>query len=73
MWVVGAGVFGGGLRGRLRRRGDGITWGMAAGGLEPELESQERVGRASRLSSRLADVSLGALGCCESWVLSCSR
>jgi hypothetical protein len=27
-WVVGAGVFGGRLRGRLRRRRDGITWGM---------------------------------------------
>jgi hypothetical protein len=71
-WVVGAGVFGGGLRGRLRRRRNGITWGMAAGGLEPVLEPQERVGRASRLSSRSADGSLGALGRCESRVFACS-
>jgi hypothetical protein len=71
-WVVGTGVFGGGLRGRLRRRRDGITWGMAAGGLEPGLEPQERVGRASRLSSRSADGSLGASGRCESWVSPCS-
>lgn len=72
-WVVGAAVFGGGPRGRLRRRRDGITWGMAAVGLKPVLESQERVGRASRLSSRSADGSLGASGCCESWVFPCSR
>ncbi len=51
---------------------DGVTWGMAVGGLEPELEPQERVGRASRLSSRSADGSLGALGRCESWVFPCS-
>ncbi len=67
-WVVGAGVFGGGLKGRLRRQRDGITWGMAVGGLDPELESQERVGRASRLSSRSVDGSLGASGCCGSRV-----
>jgi hypothetical protein len=66
-WVVGTGVLGGGLRGRLGRRGDGITWGMAVGVLEPVLEPQERVGRASRLSSRSAGGSLGALGRCESW------
>jgi hypothetical protein len=59
-----SGVFGGGLRGRLGRRRDGITWGMAAGGLEPVLEPQERVGRASRLSLRSADGSLGASGRC---------
>jgi hypothetical protein len=71
-WVLGAGVFGGGLRGRLRRRRDGMTWGMAAGGLEPVLEPQERVGRASRLPSRSADGSLGASWCCQSWVFPCS-
>lgn len=66
-WVVGAGVFGGGLMGRLRRQGDGITWGMAVGGLEAVLESQELGGqvgcRRCRLTAHWEHRGVAGRGC----------
>jgi hypothetical protein len=65
-WVVGVCVFGGGLRGRLRRRRDGITWGWRS--------VSRRSGSGGQVGCRRGWLTAHWVrrGRCELWVSPCS-